>query len=84
VGIGSLAVVAALPVALMALADALVTAGFSEAIARLLAAATGLVLAVLMFLLGWRSLRHAVGVYRRSGTELTHNVRWFKDVLSGD
>ncbi|MEO8495753.1 MAG: phage holin family protein [Planctomycetota bacterium] len=70
------------PVALAALAFGLVTAGLSNWLAFLLAAAAGVGLATLVGFVGWRKLCKSPVVFERSKDEFSSNFRWVKRVLT--
>jgi len=74
---------ATLPVALIALALTLTeVTSLSPAQSAAIAAGTGLLIAVLVVGLGWRSLKSPRGnAFERSGKEWRQNLRWIKDAL---
>jgi Putative Actinobacterial Holin-X, holin superfamily III len=72
--LGVLMLVAALPIALLALASLLVSAGFSAAAAYGLVALAATFVAGAAVLLGCRMARSALDVFSRSRNELTKNV----------
>jgi len=79
--LGVLLLIAALPVALLALADVLVSAGFSAAAAHGLAALAATVVASVAALIGWRLARSAFAVFARSRDEFVKNLETLRCLL---
>ncbi len=72
-----------LPVALIVLAELLAQAGgLSRAAAFAVAAASGLIVAAPLGVVGWYRIRGAATVFERSREELARNMTWIKNVLS--
>jgi hypothetical protein len=72
----------AIPIALLALAEALVTqAQFSRPISLLISAAVAVVVAVALYYLGRWRLRESVHQLDSSREELAQNAAWFKQVI---
>lgn len=79
---GSLLVIACLPMALAALALGLVAAGIEELwIAFLISLGVGALLAVCLLAGGVWYLFHGLSFLARSRSEWDQNVRWFKGLL---
>jgi hypothetical protein len=79
---GSVVALAAIPVALLSLAEALVAyAGWSRTAGLLAASAAGLAIALTLIMTGLRYLRGDVVAFPRSRQELARNIAWIKSGL---
>jgi hypothetical protein len=77
--------VAALPVALFAVAQALTDYAEWPRTAALGAAAVGsLIVSAIATTVGWRTFQHLLTAWRRSSNELSENVAWLKATLDSD
>jgi hypothetical protein len=73
---------AAMPIALIFLAELLAQAGgLSRATAFSIAALGGFGVAAVLGVAGWSRVRGVASVFQRSGDELTRNMNWIKHVL---
>jgi cytochrome bd-type quinol oxidase subunit 1 len=74
--------VGTVPIALILVAEFLVqTADLSRAEAFLIAAMSGVIVALTIGVVGWSYLRGVVRVFERSREELTRNMTWIKHAL---
>ena len=74
--------VGTVPIALILIAELLVqAAGLSRAVAFLIAAMSGFIVALAIGVVGWFYLRGVVRVFERSREELTSNMAWIKHAL---
>jgi hypothetical protein len=83
--VGSVALLASLPVALTALAEWFLALGLgSRALAYWCATGVGLLLAAVLLVVGQRSLRNSLRAFQRSKTEFVRNVEWIRSILVSD
>jgi hypothetical protein len=74
--------VGTVPVALILTAECLSQfAGLSRAAAFSIATLGGILMAVALGVVGWSSMRGAVGVFERSRKEVARNMTWIKHAL---
>ena len=70
------------PIVLILLAEFLTqAAGLSRAVAFLIAALSGFIVALAIGVVGWFYMRGVVRVFERSREELTNNMTWIKHAL---
>lgn len=80
---GSSLVIAAIPIALLALAEWIHTAmGWTMALSELGAAGVGIVVAIVVLLAARGSFRTSLNSFERSTQELSRNVEWLKSSLA--
>jgi uncharacterized integral membrane protein len=73
--------IAALPLIFVAFAAALMSFGLPAGWAFLISAVAGFLIAGGLAAVGWRRLRGAGRIFRRSKREFSRNLRWLKDAL---
>lgn len=79
------ALLAALPVALIAAAEALVEyADWSRPAALGISAGAASALCVLLLIIMWNKLQVAANAWQRSAAEFSRNIAWLKSALKGD
>ena len=59
-------------------------AGWSRSASFAVAGGTGLLLSAIVAWLGVRKLRSGINTFRRSGSELSRNLQWFRDTWKRD
>ena len=82
--VSGIVAVGTVPIALMLIAELLVqAAGLSRAVAFLIAAISGFIVALAIGVVGWSYLRGVVRVFKRSREELASNMTWIKHAGNG-
>ena len=81
--VAGIVAVGTVPIALILLAEVLTQAvGLSRAAAFLIAAMSGVIVALAIGVVGWSYLRGVVRVFERSREEFTRNMTWIKHALT--
>lgn len=83
--VGFALLIAALPLVMLALAEALIEHnGWSRMEALGLVAMTGLLLSALVISIGWWKFKRCLTAWQRSSEEFSRNIVWLKSALKSD